>query len=323
MKAIENKDILQSHILTMAKYDYSVHEKRILYRLVELAQCEIEGLDFCKDCRKIEHDLFGLIDITLPISSLLNGEEDKNHKVVKDALTRLSQKYFIYEVDDIWEKINIVVFPKIQKRSSTVSFTIHPKIWDCMLDFSKGFRKYELKTAMSFESVYSMRFYELLSGQTNPISYTIEYLKDRFQIVDKYKQINDFVKRVIEPAKKELDEKSPYTFEYKINKTGRKFTSITFFPVYQPQFRNDDLERKELQKQVSPGMILGRQSTDYLKHSFDFTTAEIKQNIEIFTQASKKFDLIEFLSKVKPRANRANNPKGYVIASIKSQLKNF
>lgn len=323
MKAIENKDILQSHILTMAKYDYSVHEKRILYRLVELAQCEIEGLDFCKDCRKIEHDLFGLIDITLPISSLLNGEEDKNHKVVKDALTRLSQKYFIYEVDDIWEKINIVVFPKIQKRSSTVSFTIHPKIWDCMLDFSKGFRKYELKTAMSFESVYSMRFYELLSGQTNPISYTIEYLKDRFQIVDKYKQINDFVKRVIEPAKKELDEKSPYTFEYKINKTGRKFTSITFFPVYQPQFRNDDLERKELQKQVSPGMILGRQSTDYLKHSFDFTTAEIKQNLEIFTQASKKFDLIEFLSKVKPRANRANNPKGYVIASIKSQLKNF
>ena len=176
---------------------------------------------------------------------------------------------------------------------------------------------------MSFESVYSMRFYELLSGQTNPISYTIEYLKDRFQIVDKYKQINDFVKRVIEPAKKELDEKSPYTFEYKINKTGRKFTSITFFPVYQPQFRNDDLERKELQKQVSPGMILGRQSTDYLKHSFDFTTAEIKQNLEIFTQASKKFDLIEFLSKVKPRANRANNPKGYVIASIKSQLKNF
>ena len=321
MKAIENKDILQSHILTMAKYDYSVHEKRILYRLVELAQCEIEGLDFRKDCRKIEHDLFGLIDITLPISSLLNGEEDKNHKVVKDALTRLSQKYFIYEVDDIWEKINIVVFPKIQKRSSTVSFTIHPKIWDCMLDFSKGFRKYELKTAMSFESVYSMRFYELLSGQTNPISYTIEYLKDRFQIVDKYKQINDFVKRVIEPAKKELDEKSPYTFEYKINKTGRKFTSITFFPVYQPQFRNDDLERKELQKQVSPGMILGRQSTDYLRHSFDFTTAEIKQNLEIFTQASKKFDLIEFLSKVKPRANRANNPKGYVIASIKSQLK--
>ena len=321
MKAIENKDILQSHILTMAKYDYSVHEKRILYRLVELAQCEIEGLDFRKDCRKIEHDLFGLIDITLPISSLLNGEEDKNHKVVKDALTRLSQKYFIYEVDDIWEKINIVVFPKIQKRSSTVSFTIHPKIWDCMLDFSKGFRKYELKTAMSFESVYSMRFYELLSGQTNPISYTIEYLKDRFQIVDKYKQINDFVKRVIEPAKKELDEKSPYTFEYKINKTGRKFTSITFFPIYQAQNRDEDLETKALQKQISPSWDLSKNALDYLRNGFLFTPAEIKQNMDLFKKAQSEIrDFIYFMSQVKPRANRAKNPKGYLINSIKKEL---
>jgi len=321
MKAIENKDILQSHILTTAKYDYSVHEKRILYRLVELAQCEIEGLDFRKDCRKIEHDLFGLIDITLPISSLLNGEEDKNHKVVKDALTRLSQKYFIYEVDDIWEKINIVVFPKIQKRSSTVSFTIHPKIWDCMLDFSKGFRKYELKTAMSFESVYSMRFYELLSGQTNPISYTIEYLKDRFQIVDKYKQINDFVKRVIEPAKKELDEKSPYTFEYKINKTGRKFTSITFFPIYQAQNRDEDLETKALQKQISPSWDLSKNVLDYLRNGFLFTPAEIKQNMDLFKKAQSEIqDFIYFMSQVKPRANRAKNPKGYLINSIKKEL---
>ena len=321
MKAIENKDILQSHILTTAKYDYSVHEKRILYRLVELAQCEIEGLDFRKDCRKIEHVLFGLIHITLPISSLVNGEEDKNHKVVKDALTRLSQKYFIYEVDDIWEKINIVVFPKIQKRSSTVSFTIHPKIWDCMLDFSKGFRKYELKTAMSFESVYSMRFYELLSGQTNPISYTIEYLKDRFQIVDKYKQINDFVKRVIEPAKKELDEKSPYTFEYKINKTGRKFTSITFFPIYQAQNRDEDLETKALQKQISPSWDLSKNALDYLRNGFLFTPAEIKQNMDLFKKAQSEIrDFIYFMSQVKPRANRAKNPKGYLINSIKKEL---
>ena len=251
----------------------------------------------------------------------LNGEEDKNHKVVKDALTRLSQKYFIYEVDDIWEKINIVVFPKIQKRSSTVSFTIHPKIWDCMLDFSKGFRKYELKTAMSFESVYSMRFYELLSGQTNPISYTIEYLKDRFQIVDKYKQINDFVKRVIEPAKKELDEKSPYTFEYKINKTGRKFTSITFFPIYQAQNRDEDLETKALQKQISPSSYLDRNVREYLKTQFGFSDMELKQNIDLLRKAQGEINnFIYWMSTIKPKANRAKNPKGYLINSIKKEL---
>lgn len=321
MKPINNKDVLQSHILTTAKYDYSVHEKRILYRLVELAQCEVEGLDFRRDCRKIEHDLFGLIDVTLPISSLLNGEEDKNHKVVKDALTKLSQKYFIYDRDELWEKINIVVFPKIQKRSSTVSFTIHPKIWDCILDFSKGFKKYELKTAMSFESAYSMRFYELMSGQKLPISYTIDYLKSTFQIENKYKQINDFIKRVIEPAKKELDEKSPYSFEYKINKTGRKFTSITFFPIYQAKNRDEDLETKKLQKQISPSSFLDRNVREYLKNQFGFSDMELKQNIELLRKAQSEIqDFIGFMSQVKPRANRARNGKGYLINSIKKEL---
>lgn len=97
MKKISNKDILQSYILTTAKYDYSVYEKRILYRLVEIAQSEIEGLKFRDDCRKVEHDLFGLVSITLPISSILANDNDKNYKKAKDALISLSQKYIIYE----------------------------------------------------------------------------------------------------------------------------------------------------------------------------------------------------------------------------------
>ena len=38
MKSIKNKEILQSYILTTAKYDYSVYEKRILYRIIEVLQ---------------------------------------------------------------------------------------------------------------------------------------------------------------------------------------------------------------------------------------------------------------------------------------------
>lgn len=321
MALINNKDVLQSYILTTAKYDFSVYEKRIIYCLVELAQCEIKGIDFRKDCRKIEHDLFGLVNITLPIRDLLNNGDDKNYKRIKDALLRLKNKSFEYEDEEIWQSISIIAFPDIKKRSSTVSFTIHPKIWDCILDFSKGFRKYELQTAMSFESVYSMRFYELLSGQKYPLTYSFEDLKSRFQAEGKYKQVNDFIKRVIDPAKKELDEKSPYTFEYKINKTGRKFTSITFFPVYQPKHRDSDLEKKNLQKQISPYWDLPKNTIAYLKHNFEFTTMEIKQNIDLFKIAQNKIDdFIAFMSQVQVKASRAQNPKGYLIGAIKKEL---
>ena len=45
---INNKEVLQSYILTTAKYDYSVYEKRILYRIIEQLQSLIEGKELNK-----------------------------------------------------------------------------------------------------------------------------------------------------------------------------------------------------------------------------------------------------------------------------------
>ena len=55
MSKINNKEVLQSYILTTAKYDYSVYEKRILYRLVELFQGLIQNQKL-KDKIVIEQD---------------------------------------------------------------------------------------------------------------------------------------------------------------------------------------------------------------------------------------------------------------------------
>lgn len=69
-----------------------------------------------------------------------------------------------------------------------------------------------------------------------------------FGISDKYKYIKDFRIKVLNAGKKELNKCSPYTFDYEMNKTGRAFTSITFYPKFQPQFRDELLEKKSLQK---------------------------------------------------------------------------
>ena len=98
---------------------------------------------------------------------------------------------------------------------------------------------------------------------------------------------------------------------------------LNLFPIYQPQFRDDDLERKDLQKKVSISWILDRNTKDYLIHSFGFTTAEIKQNISLFERAVKEINLIQFMSIIKEKVRTKNikNPKGYLINAIKKELK--
>jgi len=320
MARVTNKDILQSYIMTTAKYDFSVYEKRILYRIIELLQLNIEGLKL-NEKHSLKIDLFGDAQIKMPISSFLKDEEDKNYHKIKKAFTDLESKKITYEDEKTWQIMRIIQAPRLDKYNSFAEFRLDKKIYEAFLDFSKGFRKYELKTAMEFESVYAMRFYELLSGQKTPLTYSIDSLKEMFGIIDKYKYIKDFRIKVLETAKRELDKCSPYTFDFEMNKIGRAFTSVTLYPKYQPQFRDSDLEKRELQKQLSPTWDLPKNVLDYLKNGFEFEAKEIKQNMDLFKIANSELDFINFMSLVKPRANRAKNPKGYLINAIKKELK--
>jgi len=319
MAIIKNKDVLQSYILTTAKYDFSVYEKRILYRIIEVNQKLLEGLSLNKDY-SIQKTVFGNSEYALPMGLFLKDGE-KNNARIKQAFKKLQEKKIEYEeTNGDWGCLPIVGFPKFTDSGSIVRFTIDSKIQEPLLNFAKGYRKYELKVAMEFESVYAMRFYELLSGQRTPLTYTVESLKDMFGITDKYKYIKDFRIKVLEVAKRELDKCSPYTFTYKMNKTGRSFTSVTLFPKYQAQFRDDSLEKHELQKQISLSWDLPKEITDYLIHNFEFTKDGIKNNLDLFKQAHEELDLISFLAAIKGKVRTSKNPQGYIIGAIKKQL---
>ena len=113
-------------------------------------------------------------------------------------------------------------------------------------EFSKGYRKYELVTAMQFNSVYSMRFYELLSGQKRPLEFTFEQLREMLCVNDKYKLVGDFKRWVLDIAKRELDESSPYSFNYIEVKEGRKVVGFKFFPTFNPDNKDAKLYVTEI-----------------------------------------------------------------------------
>lgn len=89
----------------------------------------------------------------------------------------LRNKSFEFDDGQVWKVIGIIEKPQFNYKRGWVRFEIQPEVYNAVLNFSKGFRKYELKTAMEFTSQYSMRFYELMSGQERPLVYTIEDLK--------------------------------------------------------------------------------------------------------------------------------------------------
>lgn len=283
-----NELAIQSYIFTTAKYDFNAYEKRIMYRLVEFAQDEIKGIMIRDNMHKITPTLFGR-EITMPVADILRNEKDQNYTIAKKAFRSLAQKGVEYEDDEIWQYTSIISSPKIDKIKGYVIFTVLDDIWRCLLDFTKGYRKYELVTAMQFKSVYSMRMYELMSGQKRPLEFTFEDLKMRFGVKDKYKLVGHFKTRVLDIAKKELDESSPYSFNYIEVKEGRKVVGFKFFPTFRPDNKDTELYATELLSKVSASAQISREAYDYFRYSFEFKADEISKNKKLLLREKRRY----------------------------------
>lgn len=341
MAKFRDTESLQSYILTTAKYDFSIYEKRVLYKLVEIAQSQTKGLDFPKDCRKIDHDLFDFITIEIPYSSLLSPEERKegdmdekvrntHHSYVRAALRALQTKIVEYEDKMTWESLSIIANPKYKKYSDKVSFIIDPRIWDVILNFSKGFRAIELKYTLWFSSVYTMRFYELLSRQTT-LEHTFEELKEWFGLKDKYQGkdgFKDFMRRVIDPAQQELKDKAPFYFEYAPikQKGSRKRNAFKFHVVHKPELQ-EQIDHTEAKMQVSVRNFISREEKMYLMENFGFTEDGLSANNDLFKEYVKWFDLLgdvaiikAKMSELERKGSTIGSPQGYLINSLKKKL---
>lgn len=314
---IKNKDIIQSYLLTIAKYDFNVYEKRIMYRLIEAMQSEIKGKKIGTKII-IQKNLFEDRVVTMPLNAFLK-DGDEHYTEIKKALLSLRNKTIEYEDDKIWKPVGIIEKPVFYKKGH-IQFELPIEIYNALLNFSKGFRKIELAKAMQFKSVYSMRFYELMSNQTRPIVFTIKDLKIMFRVEDKYKENYDFIRKCVKVAKKELDALSPYSFEFEELKTGREITALKFHPVKIVTNRDEDLETRTLKQRIGLSSLMRPLVKKYLVENFFFNEQEIRNNLDLFKACDDRFDLMAELSLLRRKCESARNPKGYLIGALKKKV---
>ena len=329
----ENKNVIQSYMLTTARYDFSVYEKLILYRLVELAQAELQGKNFAEWIgMKVETNLFGDKDITMPVRYILANEEDNNYTKAKKAFKAMSNRTIEQTKGNVWYLDHMLERVRVNLGTGVAKFRVSPNVWNIVLDFTKGYRKYELKTTMQFKSVYSMRFYELLSGQNKPLNYSIDEIRKMFSIEKKLKKIDRLESVVFEVAQKELDENSPYSFTWEREevasrgRNGKKVVGYTFYPKYIQKNRDQELEKRELTAKVGnitgPYGMLKKEVSDYLLYNMKMTKEEINANKNLFLTAQKELpNLVDELANLKERAAKNGKGIGWIINGLKGKMK--
>ena len=183
------------------------------------------------------------------------------------------------------------------------------------------FTSYLLEQTTQFDSVYSVRLYELLtqwrSAKTTPC-FDLERFRGQMGLgINEYKAMCDFKKRVLDLAVSEINDKSDLKVKYKNVKEGRRIAGFTFTVHEKPKpkadkqskavrdvntadmFTIDGLTDKQLWRisrhkefiSTYSGLAKGDAGKSWSAYS-DFIVGEIKKDASKF---SKKRPIREYL----------------------------
>jgi len=220
----------QPNIVTEARYEYSLWEKRIIYQVLrQLNRSVKDGAS--------EVDLFNNRVIRMPLKDVINGSKE-NLRHAKKAVTSLRMKSFEIVTNEgtpqeCWEESGFIYRSKIT--DGIVEVVISELLMPYLIDLTKRFTRYSPFTAMILRSTYSQRFYELCCRfrDTGHWHVSIDELRDMLKTGEKYGTYGELKKNVIDKAKDELKElydknESDVCFVYDELKTKRAISHLHF-----------------------------------------------------------------------------------------------
>lgn len=340
----ETRNTIQSYIVTEAKFKYTLTEERIKNALLNNLWSltgETKGVVLKENLFRLHKETeVPFWKVEMPVRDILKymgkettpEEHKKNQAAIRKAAKSIQTK--IFEVwnsatQDYWSA-SLIMNVHIAFRSGMMTFYVADWVMTALLDLTKGFTQYELDKMQRLTSPFSMRAYELVSNSSKKVlSFTPEEIRTWFGVTDKYKREYDFVKRVLEPSKQELDKICPWSFDYQLiheNPTNDK-TEVKLYNIYPKHIpRNESqtiIKNKAIAQLPAGGSfgVLDQHVYDYLLNNLNWTKDYIMVNKQTLLKAQDVLpDIMSDLSYLGAKARTMAKPVGYVINSLKGKI---
>lgn len=132
-----------------------------------------------------------------------------------------------------WEMIHWISSAKYDGNGN-LTIRLSDELKPFVLELDKWFTRYRFKSILEFNSFYAIRLYELIicelgtHKKINKTEFSIFELRQCFGCEKKLKKNNDFIRKTIEVAMKEINEKSDIGILAEYKKTGREITDVVF-----------------------------------------------------------------------------------------------
>lgn len=343
----EHRELIQSYKLTVsainaATAEAGVFAQRLIARLVELVNDAgaIDGMKFRPALGHAGEDIdvhdpgaWAVRTVRIQLRDVMLPGVD-NKTTAKKAIKSLQQAVIDYTDKDprdgktFWRSFQFLGAVTI--KDGIIEAEVQPEVWRLAVDFSMGFRAYELGILLGLRSTFSMKLYPYLCRQKEPLVMSIEDCKKFLGVEKKYRDTTAFIDKCIKPAKRELGDISPWAFDYELLRTkkaegfGRPaITAIKFIPKHQLHLDSD----QAIAAQVAPTLAgyYSRQSRDIMRNKFGIDNLPAYNHL--FAQAAKVMNVDSFvvemslkMDKLRGTKFEVKNPAGWFIDRLHREI---
>lgn len=265
-----------------ASYNYSNHEIEVLLAVVNYYR--------------------GANTFTMSIESLTLGFGKTNalNKELKNAIRGILEKPLEY-----WNKekstmliSSVITSAEIDTNKRQVTFTINETMGAILQHAKEKYSRYNFEVMLKLNSRYAKRLYlHCNAWRTKGVwEIDISKLRKMLGVVDKYEQFFDFNTKILQPAFKEINEKSEYVTEVDFLKSGKQYSSLLVSVTLKKEYI------KQSEKHYSQ-----------LK-SYGLDAWQIRN----VTNTLSENEIDQHLNHVRMNAHAIKNKGGYLVKTFKS-----
>ncbi|MGQ1580420.1 replication initiation protein RepM (plasmid) [Acinetobacter baumannii] len=224
---MKNELVVKDNALINASYNLEVTEQRLI--LLAILNARETGNGITSDSKLEIHakDYASRFDIS----------NDGAYKALKNAVLNLFDRQFSFKEQDKKGNVGTVKSRWVSRikyidDSATLEITFAPDVVPLITRLEQHFTSYQLKQVSQLTSKYAIRLYELLIAWRE-VSKTprieLEDFRSKIGVDDtEYTAMNDFKKRVLEPAIKQINKYTDITATYEQHKKGRLISAFSF-----------------------------------------------------------------------------------------------
>jgi plasmid replication initiation protein len=231
-KLLQYPVIKSNDFIRKSQFNLSVIENRIINFMLaatdpkqtKFKYVEFSLYDFHKACGLKTHNSTYTRDIIKQLA-----DKSVAVKMIQIVNGESKEVYVPVRWIDDW-KLNIT--------DGTIRLKFHPRLKEYFLQLTQRYTKAELSIYLIFKCRYTSPIFDLLNSYTNMIikseskriilAVSIEDLRDRLSLENKFDRFCDFKRRVLDPVISEINEQTHLNVSYDVKRYNKQVSSIRF-----------------------------------------------------------------------------------------------